>query len=85
MRGHALPQSKAAPPNTSRGRVKTPALNFGNDPISVMRNVVEMSRRIQWSENEFSHSLSLEPTPIALSIPLSRLTSQFRRGSVLGR
>ena len=26
-----------------------------------MTRVDEMSRRIQWSENEFSHSLSLEP------------------------
>ena len=28
---------------------------------------------------------SLEPTPLALAIPLSRSVSQFRRGSVLGR
>ena len=51
-------------PNTSRGCVKTPALNFGNDQILVMRNFVKMSKRIRWSENEFSHSLSLEPTPV---------------------
>ena len=44
--------------------MKTLAFNFGNDQISVMRNVVKMSRRIRWSENEFSHRLSLEPTPV---------------------
>jgi hypothetical protein len=28
---------------------------------------------------------SLEPTPLALAVPLSRSASEFRRGSVLGR
>ena len=46
------------PANTSRGCVKTPAPNFGNDQILVMSNFDKMSRRIQWSENEFSHSLN---------------------------
>ena len=45
--------------NHARACVKTRAPNFGNDPILVMRNFDKMSRRIQWSENEFSHSLAL--------------------------
>ena len=39
--------------------MKTPALHFGNDPFLVMSHFVKTSRRIQWSEIEFSHSLSL--------------------------
>ena len=67
--------------------MKTPALNFGNDQILVMRNFVKMSRRIRWSENEFSHSLSLEPTGVdALSSAASRVAgSRVAGGSVLGR
>ena len=52
-------------PNTARGCVKTPDTKFGNDQIFDMGNFGEMSRRIQWLENEFSHSLALEPTAIA--------------------
>ena len=72
-------------PNTSRGCVKTIESKFGNDQIFDMANFDEMSRRIQWSENEFSHSLSLEPTGVAPSVQLSRAASQFGGGSVLGR
>jgi hypothetical protein len=50
-------------PNQSRGCVKTRDDKFGNDPFCDMRNFDEMSRRIRWSKNEFSHSLSPEPTP----------------------
>lgn len=39
-------------------------MKVGNDQIFDMTNVDEMNRRIQWSENEFSHSLSLQPTPV---------------------
>jgi hypothetical protein len=38
--------------------VKTPEWKFGNDQIFDMQNFDEMSRRIRWSENEFSHSLT---------------------------
>ena len=72
------------PPNTSRACVKTPAPNFGNDPIFVMTNFDEMSRRIRWSENEFSHSLSLEPTGDGAVSSAARFTSRVAGGSVLG-
>jgi hypothetical protein len=45
--------------------VKTRDDKFGNDPFCDMRNFDEMSRRIRWSKNEFSHSLAPEPTPVA--------------------
>ena len=51
-------------PNNSRGCVERAGVKFGNDQFLDMRNVDEMSRRIQWSEIKFSHSLSPEPTPI---------------------
>ena len=68
--------------------MRTPALNFGNDQILVVRNFDKMSRRIRWSEIEFSHSLSLEPTAFAPSVSRCgrRFTDGLRgRGSVLGR
>jgi hypothetical protein len=51
-------------PNKSRGCVKSADEKFGNDQILEMENFYEMSRRIRWSENEFSHSLSPEPTAV---------------------
>ena len=72
-------------PNTSRGCVKTPTLNFGNDPFLVMRHFVKMSRRIRWSENEFLHSLSLEPTGVGAVSSAARFASRVAGGSVLGR
>jgi hypothetical protein len=54
-------------PNQSRGCVKTLEMKIGNDQILDMANVDEMSRRIQWSKNEFSHSLSPEPMRFTLS------------------
>jgi hypothetical protein len=33
-------------------------VKFGNDQIFDMENFDEVSRRIEWSKNEFSHSLS---------------------------
>src|ERR1035441_6851563 len=48
--------------NQSRGCVKTVSSKFGNDQFFDMRSFVAMSRRIKWSKNEFSHSLSPEPT-----------------------
>ena len=62
------------PPNNSRGRVKSAGVKFVNDQFLGIGNFDEMSWRIQWSEIEFSHSLSPEPPPIALSVPRSRLT-----------
>ena len=52
-------------PNQSRGCVKTVLSKCGNDPFFDMKSFVEMSRRIQWSKNEFSHSLSPEPAAVA--------------------
>ena len=51
-------------PNQSRGCVKTVWSKFGNDQLLDMGSDIEMSRRIQWSEIEFSHSLSPEPTAV---------------------
>jgi len=44
--------------NKSRGCVKSVGVKFGNDQIFDMKNFDEVSRRIEWSKNEFSHSLS---------------------------
>ena len=52
------------PPNKSRGCVKSADEKFGNDQILEIENFYEMSRRIRWSENEFSHSLSQKPTAV---------------------
>jgi hypothetical protein len=65
---------RAAGFNNSRGCVKTVLSKFGNDQFCDMRYVVEVSRRIRWSKNEFSYSLSPEPTPMTLLFPPSRLT-----------
>jgi len=43
--------------------VKTSLSKSGNDQFFDMKNFDETSRRIRWSENEFSHSLALQPTP----------------------
>jgi hypothetical protein len=71
--------------NKSRGCVKTPATKLGNDQILDMENFDEMSRRIRWSKNEFSHSLSPEPTAvgavssaIAVHVASRRWLSFFR-------
>jgi hypothetical protein len=53
-----------------------------------MTHFDEMARRIQWSKNEFSHNLALEPTRLALSglrcgLPL--FGSRGPRGTALGR
>jgi hypothetical protein len=53
----------ATSPNTARGCVKTRDDKFGNDSFCDLGNFDESGRRIQWSKNEFSHSLALEPTP----------------------
>jgi hypothetical protein len=72
-------------PNQSRGGVKTPEWKFGNDPIFAMQNLDEMSRRIRWSENEFSHSLAPEPaavgagrSAVAVHVASRRWLSFFR-------
>jgi hypothetical protein len=51
-------------PNKSRGCVKSVGVKFGNDQIFDMENFDEVSRRIEWSKNEFSHSLAPEPTAV---------------------
>jgi hypothetical protein len=40
--------------------VKSVGVKFDNDQIFDMENFDEVSRRIEWSKNEFSHSL-MEP------------------------
>jgi hypothetical protein len=60
--------------NNSRGCVKTVLRKFGNDQFLDMVNFDEMSWRIQWSKNEFSHSLSPEPTLIMFSVTHSRFS-----------
>jgi hypothetical protein len=51
-------------PNKSRGCVKSTDMKFGNDQIFGTRHFDETSRWIGWSKNEFSHSLSPEPTAV---------------------
>jgi hypothetical protein len=46
-----------------------------------MTHFDEVPRRIRWSEIEFSHRLSPEPTPIAPLVPHSRRRFLVRRGS----
>ena len=68
--------------------MKTLTAKLGNDPISFMGNDVEMSRRIQWSENEFSHSLALEPTAdprFGLSRSVGFAVRPFGGDSAFGR
>jgi hypothetical protein len=65
-------------PNKARGCVKSADTNFGNDQIFDMANFDETSRRIEWSKNEFSHRLALEPTADG------RLSSASR-ATVIGR
>ena len=64
-------------PNNSRGCVKSGGVKFGNDQFLGMGNFDEMSWRIQWSEIEFSHSLS--PEPIDAVSPHSRLIGMAAR------
>jgi hypothetical protein len=52
------------PPNTARGCVKSADMKFSNDQIFDMANFGESSRWMGWLKNEFSHSLSPEPTAI---------------------
>ncbi len=52
-------------PNTARACVKSTDTKFGNDHIFDMANFDESSKWIEWSKNEFSHSLALEPTATA--------------------
>ena len=61
-------------PNKSRGCVKSVGVKFGNDQIFDMENFDEVSRRIEWSKNEFSHSLSLQATRDGRSSSASRFT-----------
>ena len=44
--------------------MKTVSSKFGKVQFLDMKSFVEMSRRIQWSKNEFSHSLSPEPAAV---------------------
>jgi hypothetical protein len=47
--------------------VKSVGVKFGNDQIFDMENFDEVSRRIEWSKNEFSHRLAPEPTAVSSS------------------
>jgi len=49
-------------PNKTRACVKSTDTKFGNDHIFDMANFDESSKWIEWSKNEFSHSLSLQAT-----------------------
>jgi hypothetical protein len=51
-------------PNQPLGCVKTVSSKCVNDQFFDMKSLVEMSRRIQWSKNEFSHSLSPQPAAV---------------------
>ena len=57
-------------PNQSRGCVKSGDTEFGNDPIYDMTHFDEMSRWMGWSKNEFSHSLSPEPTAVGAAVAI---------------
>jgi hypothetical protein len=65
------------PPNQSRGCVKTGSSKFGNDQFFDMKSFVEMSRRIQWLKNEFSHRLSPEPTAVAAAVAISAASRRW--------
>jgi hypothetical protein len=54
----------APTPDKSRACVKSADTKFGNDHIFDMANFDETSRWMGWSKIEFSHSLSLQATPI---------------------
>ena len=47
--------------------MKSVGVKFGNDQIFDMENFDEVSRRIEWSKNEFSHRLAPEPTAVSSS------------------
>ncbi|MGA2869865.1 MAG: hypothetical protein ABSF34_12000, partial [Verrucomicrobiota bacterium] len=64
-------------PNKSRGCVKTHGDKFGNDPFCDMGNFDEMSRRIRWSKNEFSHSLSPEPTAVGAAVAIHAVSRRW--------
>ena len=51
---------RSEPSNHARACVKTPVSKFGNDQILAVSDFDERSRRIEWSEIEFSHSLALQ-------------------------
>src|SRR5208283_6083846 len=57
---HGVRQS----PNKSRGCVKSADMKFGNDQIFAVRHFDGSGRWMGWSKNEFSHSLSPEPTAV---------------------
>jgi hypothetical protein len=46
-------------------------VKFGNDQIFDMKSFDEMSRWIEWSENEFSHRLALQRTAPSVTAPAS--------------
>lgn len=48
--------------------MKSDDMNYGNDQISVVKHFDEASRWMGWSENEFSHSLVLEPTATTVTV-----------------
>jgi len=62
-------------PNHARGCAKSVEDQFVNDPIYGMGSFDESRRWIGWSENEFSHSIALQPTPGSDSSSASRFTS----------
>jgi hypothetical protein len=67
--------------------VKTVSSKFGNDQFFDMKSFVEMATRIQWSKNEFSHSLSpgpaavgagcQEPTAVAAAVAIHAVNRRW--------
>ena len=71
---------RAVLPNQSRGCVKTTLSKSGNDQFFDMRTFTEVSGRIRWSKNEFSHSLS--PEPIAVGAGSSAVAVHVAVGGI---
>jgi hypothetical protein len=66
--------------NQSRGRVKTPKGESGDESILVMASFGEMNRWIQPSENEFLYSLAWSQWPWTLSVCEIKNAPQFLAG-----
>ena len=65
-------------PNQSRGCVKTTLSKSGNDQFFDMKTFAQMSWQIQWSKNEFSHSLSPEPTTVGALVAIHVARRRWR-------
>jgi hypothetical protein len=68
--------------NQSPGCVKSAGVKFVNDQFLGIGNFDEMSWRIQWSENEFSHSRSQPAASLQLVRWSRRFTTSPRAGGL---